>query len=124
MFPLRMRLMQIKDRRISRLFEPALENRRTTELRSRKLQDIGSLVGLNESEVSTSTEHYRGAFSRFCSRMLLVIVLGFFTFIILSILAVDSGWNLWSLIPEDPVTTYTPGTRYGSISPSDFGEVR
>lgn len=114
------KIQSLKNRQIRRLFDPAFTSTRNRKPSTKDLSRIGYLVGLSESEVKATTEHYRGAFSRFLSRMLLVIVLGFFTLIMLSIVAADSGWVIWDLFQEEPIITYTPGTRYGAIGPSDF----
>ncbi|MFW9918895.1 MAG: hypothetical protein ACFFED_04800 [Candidatus Thorarchaeota archaeon] len=114
------RIRAMRSKRLGSYLEPALRSAKGRNIENERLLQIGSLVGLSEGEINSATEHYRGAFSRFCSRMLLVLVLGFFTLILLSFLAADSGWVLWDLLPEEPITTYTPGTRYGSIHPSDF----
>ena len=109
------------DIRIKRILSPALRSRKENEHQISHLNKIGSLVGLAENEVRSVTDYRIGAVSRFCSRMLFIIVLGFFVLIMLSMAAADNGWTLWEIFQENPTTTYTPGTRYGSIHPSDFG---
>ncbi len=85
----------------------------------RQLQDLGAQVGLSESEVesATSSEHYKSAIGRFCTRVLFLIVLSFAVFYVL---AYALGIPLTNLQPPPSNSTYIPGTRYGSLSPKDF----
>ena len=119
----KIRILSSRNRRLKRVFAPSLSSSTSTAYNASELNKLGALVGLSENDVRSSTEHYKGAFGRFCSRMLLVIVVGFFVLIMLSIAASGSGWSLFEAFQEAPTTTYTPGTRYGSISPADFRDV-
>ena len=79
---------------------------------------LGEKVGLNKSEIyaavpSGMSPHgivYRRRMTLFTAlASIFIIILGSFLFMVLT-----------GNYPPEPVSTYTPGTRYGSISPEDF----
>lgn len=102
---------------LRRLFEPALFRRRINNRTAYQLGQFGALVGLSQSEIEGATKHYSGAVSRLCSRMLFLLVVAFLIFVLAGL----AGFN-WASYLEEPISTYTPGTRYASLRPSDFGE--
>jgi hypothetical protein len=102
---------------IRRLFEPAFFRKRVDARTADRLNQLGALVGLNQNEVDSTTKHHNSAISRLCSRTVL-----FWAIVFLAIVLVVLVGANWAAYLEEPISTYTPGTRYASIRPSDFRE--
>lgn len=102
---------------LKKLLNPTLRNRNPNPAAIRTLRDIGKSVGLDESEIHSASRHYTGAFSRFCSRIILLTIVVFILFVIVAGLTNNEAL-LDFVMPNN--TTYLPGTRYASIKPKDF----
>ncbi len=111
------KIFALENTRLRCLFEPALFRRRVDRRTAYHLHQFGALVGLTPSEVEATTRHHSSTVSRLCSRILLVLVVVFLIFVLAGLAGVN-----WASYLEEPISTYTPGTRYASIRPSDFGE--
>ena len=104
--------------RLQRVVEKELYSDSLTKSQMESIAVLGEKVGLNKSEIFAAVpsgmnpagfgERRRMTlFSAIVS--IVIIILGSFLFMVLI-----------GNYPPEPVYTYTPGTRYGSISPDDF----
>lgn len=112
---MRSRVFASGNTQIQRLFEPALFRKIVDARTANRLNQLGALVGLNQNEIDSTTKHHSSAIGRVCSRTILLWAIVFLAIVF----AVLVGANLASYL-EEPISTYTPGTRYASIRPSDF----
>ena len=105
--------------RLQKLIEKELYSDSLTKSQLDSMETLGKKIGLDKGEIYAavpSSMHPAGFVER--RRMTLlsalisifIIILGSFLFLVLT----------GSYPPNDPVYTYTPGTKYGSISPNDF----
>jgi hypothetical protein len=89
-----------------------------------KMEKLGTIVGLSPQEVQSVVDSRTGQIVRtsswvvgrmllYLSFILVLVVIMFFIF------APNLDWGT-AIGNTTPTPTYTPGTRYGSVSPKDF----
>lgn len=107
--------------RLRREIENLLQINRPKGNQLEEIENLGSKIGLEQSEIYAATGlpiDNINSMSR--NRItLLGLVIGIFavTCISFAIIVILNGGHL---VNPTPTYTYTPGSRYGSISPEDF----
>lgn len=98
-----------------------LQMNRPTGNQLEEIENLGSKIGLEQSEIYAATGlpiDNMASMSRNKITLLgMVISIFAVTCISCAIIVILNGGHL---VNPTPTYTYTPGTRYGSISPEDF----
>lgn len=102
--------------------ESFLQIGRVSQVQMEKIESIGQTIGLERREIVAATSlpidnidsRGRGRIS-LLSALVAVFAIMCISFVVVVLFA---GGNLADTVV--PTYTYTPGTRYGSISPRDF----
>ena len=105
--------------RLRKMIERELYSDSITKSQLKSMETLGEKIGLDRREVYAAVpsgiypqgiadRRRMNLFSAVLS--IFIIIVGSFLFLILT----------GSYPPDGPAYTYTPGTRYGSISPNDF----
>lgn len=104
--------------RIQKVVEKELYSDSLTKSQIESIELLGEKVGLDKSEIVAAVPSTinPGGFGERKRMTLFTALISIFIIILGSFLLLVLTGNY----PPDPFYTYTPGTRYGSISPDDF----